>query len=295
LAAEVFVELMRALGALSERPAPEHARLTDLLGLPAPPPPGAQESVFLFQAYPFASVYLNVDGMIGGLARDRVAGFWRAIEVDPPDDPDHLAALFGLYAELRHRERAESDPGRCGAYRHAAGALIQEHIASWLWPFLGAVRDAGSSFHRAWAQLVERVVEAELARFEPQTRPSVHLDEVPKLPDPRREGGRPFVAALLAPARTGIVLTRSTLSRLGTDRELGMRAGERRFVIEHFLAQDPGATLQWLAQECERWAARYAESSGPEVVRTFWGARARASGSLLTRLAVTSEVPGAQR
>jgi sulfite exporter TauE/SafE len=36
--------------------------------------------------------------MLGGAARERVAGFWRAVGLVPPPEPDHLAALLGLAA-----------------------------------------------------------------------------------------------------------------------------------------------------------------------------------------------------
>ena len=36
--------------------------------------------------------------MLGGEARDRIAGFWRALGLVPPPEPDHLAVMLGLYA-----------------------------------------------------------------------------------------------------------------------------------------------------------------------------------------------------
>ena len=40
---------------------------------------------------------------MGGLARERIAGFWNAVGLTPPPEPDHLAALLGLYASLTER------------------------------------------------------------------------------------------------------------------------------------------------------------------------------------------------
>ena len=72
------------------------------------------------------------------------------------------------------------------------------------------------------------------------------LRAAPGFSDPRREGGAAFVASLLAPVRSGVILLRDDLVRLGDDTGLACRAGERRYVLNTFLAQDPGVTLDWL-------------------------------------------------
>ncbi|HSM05886.1 MAG TPA: molecular chaperone TorD family protein, partial [Longimicrobiales bacterium] len=97
-------DLLRALGALSEEPRPEHQRLADLLELPDGPGAGEFTDVFVMNLYPYASVHLGEEGMLGGEARDRVAGFWQALGIRPPREPDHLGSLIGLLAELVERE-----------------------------------------------------------------------------------------------------------------------------------------------------------------------------------------------
>src|SRR6266545_2894193 len=92
-------DLFRALGALCEAPQPEHAAVARALGL-APPRAVDFAGVFMLQVYPYASVHLGDEGMLGGEAGDRVAGFWRALRLVPPAEPDHLASLLGLYAAL---------------------------------------------------------------------------------------------------------------------------------------------------------------------------------------------------
>ena len=53
------------------------------------------------------------------------------------------------------------------------------------------------------------------------------LREAPPLADPRTEGGQAFIASLLAPVRSGVILLRDDLVRLGEDTGLACRAGER--------------------------------------------------------------------
>ena len=60
------MELFRALAALAEAPGPEHVRLAELLGLPGRPDPVEFTELFVLQLYPYASVYLGPEGMLGG-------------------------------------------------------------------------------------------------------------------------------------------------------------------------------------------------------------------------------------
>ena len=75
----------------------------------------AYMDLFGFQLYPYASVYLGSEGMLGGEARDRIAGFWRAIGEPPPSEPDHLAVLLALYARLCELAAETEEPSSCGS------------------------------------------------------------------------------------------------------------------------------------------------------------------------------------
>ncbi|MGB6001692.1 MAG: molecular chaperone TorD family protein, partial [Thermoanaerobaculia bacterium] len=122
------MEVFRALASLIEPTGPESQRLADLLEL-GPLPDGPQLSeLFLFQLYPYASVYLGAEGMMGGEARDCIAGFWRALALDPPAEPDHLAVMLALYARLAELEDAAEDNRQREAWRQARRAFLWEHL-----------------------------------------------------------------------------------------------------------------------------------------------------------------------
>ena len=192
-------DLLRALGALSEEPRPEHRRLADLLGLPDGPGPGEFTDVLVMNLYPYASVHLGEEGMLGGEARDRVAGFWQALGIRPPREPDHLGSLIGLLAELVEREEAEGEPAARILLGRARAALVREHLEPWAPAFLGRVAELAGPYYRAWAELLLEALREEVAHAAGlpvdteralQMELPLHLRAVPPLPDPRTPESR---------------------------------------------------------------------------------------------------------
>jgi TorA maturation chaperone TorD len=281
-------DLFRALGALCEAPDPAHARLADALGLPGQPEPGEHTELFVLQLVPYASVYLSPDGMLGGETTDRIAGFWRALHLTPPPEPDHLAALLGLYATLTDHEHADPDPARTALWRQARRALLWEHLLTWLPPYTTAAARAAGAFYKGWARLLDAALRAEAEALSAPATPALHLRNRPPAPEPD-EGPTAFARALLAPGRSGLVLTRSDLAREARRAGLTPRLGERAFVLRTMLDQDPTTTLGWLAAEADRWAEQHraAEPALGDIARA-WRTRADASRAALSRIRRTA-------
>ena len=311
-------ELFRALGALSETPRPDLQPIADLLDLGPLPGRAAHGELFLFQLYPYASVYLGAEGMMGGEAADRIAGFWRALGQTPPAEPDHLAVMLGLHARLGELEEQAADLPARERWRHARAAFLWEHLLCWLPIFLlkladlsgiggsgpsgspgraigvsGQTAAAGESgvaapFYLRWGALLGDALRAETAVLplpEGPERLPLHLRAAPPGVDPRRDGPEGFLASLLTPARTGLVLARADLARAARDLGLGLRLGERRVTLRAMLEQDAGPVLGWLAGEAAVWAGRHL----PQVhlspsLAAWWQERAAATARLLSEL-----------
>ena len=268
------MEVFRALATLVEPTWPESQRLADLLEL-GPLPDGPQLSeLFLFQLYPYASVYLGAEGMMGGEARDRIAGFWRALGLDPPTEPDHLAVMLALYARLAELEDETEDARSREAWRQSRSAFLWEHLLSWLPPYLSKLTEIGPPFYHRWAELLAAALGEELKRQGLLERLPLHLREAPELADPKRQGGEAFLRSLLAPVCSGIVLVRADLHRAARELELGVRLGERRFILEALMAQEAGDTLTWLEGECDLWIDRHRQAEPVAgVITDYWISR----------------------
>ncbi|MGC8471686.1 MAG: TorD/DmsD family molecular chaperone [Acidimicrobiales bacterium] len=273
-------ELARTLAASVRSPLDDGA--CRLLGLPAPPGAAEHTRVFVLETHPYASVHLGEEGMIGGDAGDRVAGFWRALGMVPPAEADHLGALLDLYARLGDEELALShNDRRQAAVASARAALLWEHLAPWVPVYLATVDRLGDGFHAAWASLAAGVLSAEADALAPRAELPTALAVAP--PPLAVTSRRELLDAVLAPVRSGVVITQADLSRAGRDLGLGVRRGERRFALEGLLDQDPAAVLAWLAALAAEWSSlhRRWHCGALEPVGRWWAARARASAAAL--------------
>jgi TorA maturation chaperone TorD len=147
-------ELLRALGAVADSPAAARA-VADPLGL-APVSDAEHTEVFVLNCPPYASVYLGPDGALGGEGADRAAGFWRALAITPPAEPDHLTALLALYASLGEAAAQAGQPATARALARSRLSLFREHLWPWLPAYLDAVADLGVPTLTAWAGLTRR-------------------------------------------------------------------------------------------------------------------------------------------
>ena len=275
------MELLRALAVLAEPSGGEGAaRLAVALGLGPPPGESEHAELFDFQLYPYASVYLGAEGMLGGEARSRVAGFLSALGIEPAPEPDHLSTMLALHARL-----AEADSSAGGRWRAARRAHLWEHLLSWLPLYLDKLAEIAPPFYKGWAELLSEALAEEARIVGRQESLPLHLREAPRAADPRAVGAEEFLRSLLAPARSGMIIVRSDLARAARSLGLGVRAGERAFALKSLLGQDAGGALGWLASEARGWAGRHArrrELLGG--VAEWWSERAAATASLLEEL-----------
>jgi TorA maturation chaperone TorD len=241
-------ELLRALAVTAEPPVPALAEVAASLALPRLPTAAEHTDLFTFQLHPYASVHLGPEGQLGGIARDRVAGFLRALDVVPPAEPDHLVVLLAAYAQLVDLD----EHGAGDRAHHARTVLLHEHLWPWVPGFAARAAELGAVPYRRWATLLDHTLAAEVDHLGPPPTLPAHLRDAPALPDPREAAPQAFLDGLLAPVRSGLVLARADLARIAHDLDLGLRIGERAYLLRALLAQDGPATLGALADEAAR-------------------------------------------
>lgn len=287
-------ELIRALAAFLYTPGPEHPRLAELLALPESPSAAEHSDLLLLQVHPYASIYLSDDGMKGGEVRDLTDGFWRAVGREPPADSDHLGALLGLFAALHEAGSAVTpeDGARGRLTGHAAAALRREFLDDWLGVFLDAVDRAGAApFYGVWGAMVRRVWseatgQAQYLELDPPAEDS----EAAAVRHPDEHGMAVFIKDLLAPGKSGLVVTRRELEHEAREAGLAFRAGPRASMLETLLKQAPADTLAWLARVSGEWHALHvARGQGS------WAKRALGSGRLAVELSASLDAMSKSR
>lgn len=266
-------ELFRALGAAVYTPPPATNPLTDALLLPTLTPVDHTHA-FVLMAPPHAAIHLGAEGKLGGQALDRVDGFWRAAGASAPADADHLGVLLMCYAGLT--EDAVSP-----ASRRMANALFHEHIWPWAPGYLTALVTLGVESVSAWAELTMDVLDGELERLDPPVQLPLALREAPS--DLTADASfDELLDAVVAPVRTGMVLSHVDLAAGAAAIGAGYRRGERRYALKAMLEQDKAATLYWLAACAGNWAQIHADRA--DETSEWWARRAANSKDVFTQL-----------
>lgn len=278
-------ELLRALGAAVLTPPPHNAGPCQALDLPVQT--GAEHTqVFVLGAPPHAAIHLGPEGKLGGEGLDRISGFWRALGLTAPEDADHLGTLLLLYAELGEAETAAGSDKVRAQMRRARTALFHEHLWSWAPGYLAAVSGFGVPSVAEWAQLTGQALRAELEDVEPATMLPLALREAPAPLDADPTFDQ-TLDMLVAPVRSGMILTYPDLESAAAGAGLGVRRGERRYALKALFEQDAGVTLRMLAAHADRWSAVHAAHAhgGPNDACSWWSARAAGTSASLTELA----------
>lgn len=287
------MELLRTLGALLEPPTQDSAHLqhlADLLQLGPLPEASEHTDLFQFQLYPYASVYLGEEGMLGGEARDRIAGFWRILDLEPPIECDHLTIMLTFLAQLEEKQREEQQrrapPRHIERWQHLRTTFLHEHLLTWLAPWLTRLESLAPPFYCRWAALLREALQDQTEALQLPDDLPAFMQTAPGIADPRHEGLEGFLDSLLAPLRSGLLIVRDDLRRGARELDLGVRLAERKFVLKGMLMQNAEGVLSWLAEEAKFSASRHQQLTlAPSSLSVHWSERAKASSRLLAELA----------
>ncbi len=194
--------------------------------------------------------------------------------------------MLALYARLCELEEGEGGEALRAGWRGARRAFLWEHLLSWLPVYLMKLAEIAPPFYRGWGEVLMKTILAEIEAVGRQELLPLHLRAAGGLVDPRGgDGEGEFWQSLLAPVRSGMILTRADLRRAGRALGCGVRMGERKFVLKALVAQDAKGTFDWLMEEAALWEKRHRSSSAAlGAVADAWAAKAEASARLLGEL-----------
>ncbi len=190
--------------------------------------------------------------------------------------------MLGLHASIAERESTATGADDAARARHTRLAFFWEHIACWLPPYLLRAREIATPAYAAWADLLLGALDPEARILGAPSSPPLQLRSVRELPGLADSSLEDLTSLALAPARTGAIVARADLARAARELGLGLRVGERRFVLGALLAQDASATLDWLRRETLRQAAALRTVAQPLAAACgWWAARADAFAGAL--------------
>lgn len=191
----------------------------------------AHESVFGFNVFPFASVFLEVDGRLGQEITQGVRRFasLKGIDVDPLGDaPDHICT------ELRILEQLENEPG-------LSARCLDEILLPWIPAFVCAVRDDGSAYY---AQAVQQLLDdlLELRTTLPQYSDDVSVEPCSSKPAPHildledsDTSVHDISDYLTSPSSSGLFLSRAQISGAAKSSRLPSGFGRRNQMMSTVL------------------------------------------------------------
>jgi TorA maturation chaperone TorD len=185
------------------------------------------QDLFGFRVAPYAGVFLDADGRVGGPAADAAlqacaaAGFQRI-----RDDlgPDHLASELSFLAHCAEHGRVD-----------AAGQFLDTHVLAWLPSLTAAVaREPYPAYSELLTVLEEAVLDYRAAIGGPAA-PLPDLPEPDALLDDPRAGVREIAGFLACPARSGVHLGRGDVTRLGRSASAPTGFGGRTLMLANLL------------------------------------------------------------
>jgi TorA maturation chaperone TorD len=257
------------------------------------------QHLFGFNVFPFQSFFLDPAGLLGGDETERVIHFYG--ETGFPSDTlgesaDHIDHELGLLAFLSGAEEdAREDDLPAVAERMAGlqGEFLERHLLRWLPPLALAIRQQGQPFYTALVELTVATVAAHWANLGGEAGSEFTLPAGPDLLGDDGTGLREIAAYLLAPAYSGIYLSRDDIGRLAQEQRLPRGFGGRQEMLlnllrsaAHYEALESLLfSLQALAGD---WATAYREMAArpqPLPFASQWASRAAGTAKLLAEIA----------
>ncbi len=254
--------------------------------------------LFGLNVFPYASLFLDAGGRLGGPTTDHVRRLFR--EAGHPTDAaaesvDHVGHELGLLAFLAGAEAdAEEDglPAEAERMRRLQRRFFDAHLLWWLPAFALSLRRQRHAFYAALADLTLDLALDHRAALGGETAAVAAplLPTPPPLLDDEATGLKEIAGYLATPAWSGCYLSRDDVARLGRREGLPRGFGGRALMLTNLLRAAVefdrlAPLLALLADDVAAWRAHYGALAGCGVPPL-----AEVAASWLERLATTAQI-----
>lgn len=240
-------------------------------------------NAFIRELPPFASIYLSTDGNIGGDPRSTIAGFYRALSLPIPADPDHLSHLLSLLAGIlsaRDKTPADQLMERKDSIDRAAGVVLHDHLLSWLPAYLLRAQEVFPPSLGNWVSITFDLLSLLSLQYDTVVSSVAGFrGELSQVGDPNQ-----IVRWLTSPGLSGLIISLGDIEEVARKLELPLRAGRKRFVLQEMVSQASNQVLsefQALAKNQSRLFDSQVEQFSS---LKGWAARASQSADLLASI-----------
>ena len=259
--------------------------------------------LFHLNVFPYASLFLDASGRLGGAVTDDARRRLRQAGYDADtssESADHIGHALGLLAFLSGAEAdawQDHHPAEAERMHRLQRRFLDASLLWWLPAFVMAVRQQNHPFYTLLGTLtLDLVIDHRLALgpATDSTPTAPPLPEPPPLLDDDKTGLREIANYLATPPWSGLYLSRADLGRLGRAERLPRGFGPRAQMLANLLRSaatfdrlDP--LLNQLAGMIQTWRSHYAALAEREVpilemVSQTWLARLDATEEIITRM-----------
>lgn len=249
--------------------------------------------LFGFNVFPYESIFLDGDGLLGGPLAAAVQDSYRRCGYNPhttDSSPDHVGHEVGLLAFLC---AAEADawqddlPSQAERMRRLQRDFLQQHLLRWLPPLLLAIRQQEQPFYTALANLTLDLLHEHGAAISLSPEGS-DLPAPPDLLADEDTGLKDIARYLATPPYSGIYLSRDGVGALARQLDLPRGFGSRQDLLLNLLrsAVQYGslpALLSTLQTRLAAWQDGYHDAFHPPLASfaQTWHRRSQHTAHLL--------------
>ena len=192
------------------------------------------QGLFGFNVLPYAGVYLTDDGKLGGHIHQDLNSWYTAFEFEPSNDsgmPDHIGTQLAFLASLCRFDVQAHDASPADllipTIHYQQGEFLGNHVVTWIFPFLMALKGQQNLFYSEIAELTEALVISHCIDVGLHRDTAFALPAMQDILSEKKTGLKDIAAFLCRPAHSGIYLTRTDIRRIAGSLEIPTGFGDR--------------------------------------------------------------------